>query len=283
VISHVVLFSPKEDLGREGRRELLDALVAASATIPSIKRFRVGRRVKHGLPGYEQHMADDYQFAAIVEFDDLDGTTLLGLRRYGLSRSSRALKRALDIVGAGVGLVVAAPLWLGAAIAIKRSSSGPVLFRQRRIGREGREFSMLKLRTMVEGADEQKLALRWLNEADGLFKIADDPRMTPVGRFLRRTSLDELPQLVNVVRGEMSLVGPRPLVPEEDDRVEGWQRRRLQLYPGMTGIWQVFGSARIPLGEMVKIDYLYAANWSLWLDCKIMLQTVPHVLRRRGL
>lgn len=218
-----------------------------------------------------------------VEFDDLDGTILLGLRRYGLSRSSRVLKRATDLAGATVGLVLAAPVWLLAACAIKLSSPGPVLFRQRRIGRDGREFWMLKLRTMYDGADTEKPRLWGLSEGDGLFKLADDPRTTRVGRFLRRTSLDELPQLVNVLRGQMSLVGPRPLVPEEDIRVEGWQRGRLHLYPGMTGVWQVFGSARIPLGEMVKIDYLYAANWSLWLDCKILLRTIPHVLSRRGL
>ena len=121
------------------------------------------------------------------------------------------------------------------------------------------------------------------NEADGFFKIADDPRVTRVGRWLRRTSLDELPQLINVLRGEMSLVGPRPLVDEEDARIEGWFRRRLDVTPGMTGAWQVLGSSRIPLRDMVTIDYLYGANWSLWLDVKILLRTIPHMLSRRGL
>ena len=116
----------------------------------------------------------------------------------------------------------------------------------------------------------------------GLFKIADDPRVTRVGRFLRRTSLDELPQLVNVLRGEMSLVGPRPLVVDEDQRVQGWHRRRLHLMPGMTGVWQIAGSARVPLDEMVAMDYLYIVNWSLWSDVKILLRTIPHVLGRRG-
>ena len=143
---------------------------------------------------------------------------------------------------------------------------------------------MLKFRTMVAGAESQKPALLDRNEAGGgLFKIADDPRTTPAGRMLRRTSLDELPQLINVLRGEMSLVGPRPLVVDEDSRVEGWHRRRLAMPPGMTGSWQVFGSARIPLDEMVKIDYLYGANWSLWSDVKILLRTLPYVLGRRGL
>lgn len=116
-----------------------------------------------------------------------------------------------------------------------------------------------------------------------MFKIADDPRITRVGRFLRRTSLDELPQLFNVLGGTMSLVGPRPLVEDEDALIEGWQRRRLAVKPGMTGMWQIFGSSRIPMQEMVKIDYQYGANWSIWLDLKILLRTVPYVLRRRGL
>jgi lipopolysaccharide/colanic/teichoic acid biosynthesis glycosyltransferase len=143
---------------------------------------------------------------------------------------------------------------------------------------------MLKFRSMVPHADAIKHELRHRNEVQGgLFKIADDPRITRVGRFLRRTSLDELPQLFNVLAGSMSLVGPRPLVEDEDALIEGWQRRRLAVKPGMTGQWQIFGSSRIPMEEMVKIDYLYGANWSIWLDLKILLRTVPYVLRRRGL
>jgi exopolysaccharide biosynthesis polyprenyl glycosylphosphotransferase len=216
-------------------------------------------------------------------FDDIDGITLLGVRRYGLTQSSELLKRAMDVVGAAVGIVVLGPLIIGLALAIKLDSSGPVLFRQRRIGRTGDEFEVLKFRSMVEDAEGMKDQLREHNEAEGLFKITDDPRITRVGRFLRRTSLDELPQLFNVMRGNMSLVGPRPLVPDEDALIEGWQRRRLAVKPGMTGLWQIFGSSRIPMHEMVKIDYLYGANWSLWLDLKILLRTVPYVLSRRGL
>jgi lipopolysaccharide/colanic/teichoic acid biosynthesis glycosyltransferase len=142
---------------------------------------------------------------------------------------------------------------------------------------------MFKLRTMVQGADALKPSLRSRNEAEGLFKIADDPRLTQVGRWLRRYSLDELPQLVNVLRGEMSLVGPRPLVSDDDAQITGLDRRRLYLTPGMTGRWQILGSARVPLSEMIKLDYLYVTGWSLWSDVKILLRTVPYVLARKGM
>ena len=217
-----------------------------------------------------------------VEFDDLNGITVLGVRHFGLTRSSFAVKRALDLAGASLGLLAAGPLMLAIAFAIRFASPGPVLFRQVRVGRDGRRFEIRKFRTMVDGAEAMKAGLRQRNEAQGLFKIADDPRVTRVGRFLRRTSLDELPQLINVLRGEMSLVGPRPLVVDEDSLVEGWHRRRLHLTPGMTGQWQILGSSRIPLHEMVKIDYLYVANWSFWGDVKILLRTVPYMLRRGG-
>jgi exopolysaccharide biosynthesis polyprenyl glycosylphosphotransferase len=218
-----------------------------------------------------------------VAFDDLGGMPLLGVPRFGLSRSSRWIKRAFDFVGASVMLFFAAPLLAIFAVLIKRGSDGPVYFRQTRVGRDGQHFTMLKFRTMIDGAEEMRELLEHANEAEGLFKIEHDPRVTRIGRFLRATSLDELPQLFNVLRGDMSLVGPRPLVIDEDKRVTGHDRRRLHLTPGMTGRWQTLGSARIPLSEMVKIDYLYVANWSLWADLKIMLETVAFVARRRGL
>jgi exopolysaccharide biosynthesis polyprenyl glycosylphosphotransferase len=218
------------------------------------------------------------------EFDEVEGATLLGVRRHGLSRSSWLIKRSFDLAGATLVLVLLAPLMAMIAIAIKLDSRGPVFFRQRRVGREDAVFEIYKFRTMVDDAEAQREALAHRNEAGGgLFKIEDDPRITRVGRFLRRTSLDELPQLLNVLKEDMSLVGPRPLVVEEDRLIEGTFRHRLLVPPGATGLWQIFGSARIPLNEMVKIDYLYGANWSLWLDIKILLRTIPVVLGRRGL
>ena len=219
-----------------------------------------------------------------VELDQVEGMTLLGMRGLTRTKSTLALKRALDVAGAVAGLVAAAPFLALAAVAIRLDSPGAVVFGQRRRGRHQREFTMWKLRTMVDGADALKPSLLHLNEMSGgpMFKIADDPRVTRVGRFLRRTSLDEVPQLWNVLRGDMSLVGPRPLVPAEDDHVIGWHRARLDLTPGLTGPWQVMGRNAIPFDEMVRIDYLYVAEWSLWNDLKLVLRTLPVVAGRRG-
>lgn len=218
-----------------------------------------------------------------AKWDDVDGLTLLGVPNYGLSKSSALLKRTMDIAGSATALTLLAPVMAVIAVAVRLSSPGPVLFRQHRIGRDGREFEMLKFRSMVDGADSEKADLRELNEAEGLFKITDDPRFTRVGRLIRRASLDELPQLINVLRGQMSLVGPRPLVPEEDQRARGWERRRLLVAPGITGVWQVLGSARVPFEEMVKLDYLYGANWSIWLDVRILVRTLLFMAGRRNL
>lgn len=217
------------------------------------------------------------------EVEDLDGLPVLGIRPFGLPRSSRLIKRAFDLLVGGIALTLLAPVMLVVALAVRRSSPGPVVYRQRRIGRHGAEFEMLKFRTMVDGAEDLRGALAAQNETTGVFKLGEDPRVTPLGRFLRRASLDELPQLWNVMRGSMSLVGPRPLVPDEDDAIQGWRRRRLELAPGMTGPWQVLGSTRVPLNEMVKMDYLYIANWSPWADVRALLLTLPHVFGRRGL
>jgi exopolysaccharide biosynthesis polyprenyl glycosylphosphotransferase len=217
-----------------------------------------------------------------IELDRLNGITLLGLRRFEITRSSHVIKRAFDLLGASVGLLLTWPVCLAIAAWVRLDSPGPALFRQPRAGRHGRPFQMLKFRSMCVGADADKDSLRHLNEADGVFKIRHDPRITRAGRLIRRLHLDELPQLINVLRGDMSLVGPRPLPLDEDRRIQGWHRRRLDLRPGITGTWQVLGSARIPTSEMVQLDYQYVADWSVWNDLRILLLTVGHVLRRRG-
>ncbi|WCB96939.1 hypothetical protein DSM104299_05709 [Baekduia alba] len=218
-----------------------------------------------------------------VVFDDLGGMTIMGVREFALGRSSQLLKRAFDLAGATVGLVLLAPLLALFAVLVKLDSHGPVLFRQERIGRDGAPFRIYKFRTMVADAEARKDELHQHNEADGLFKIADDPRITRVGRLLRKTSLDELPQLLNVLRGEMSLVGPRPLIYSEDKTITGYDRRRLHLTPGMTGHWQIMGSSRVPMHEMVKVDYVYVTTWSLFEDVKILARTLPYMVARRGM
>jgi exopolysaccharide biosynthesis polyprenyl glycosylphosphotransferase len=218
-----------------------------------------------------------------VVFDDLGGMTLLGVREFALGRSSQLVKRAFDLTGALVGLLLLAPVFAIIAALIKLDSRGPVFFRQERVGRDGEAFRIFKFRTMVVDAEERKAELIAENEAHGLFKIADDPRITRVGRLLRKTSLDELPQLINVLIGEMSLVGPRPLINSEDATITGYDRRRLHLTPGMTGHWQIMGSSRVPMHEMVKVDYLYVTTWNLFADIKILVRTVPYMLARRGM
>lgn len=216
------------------------------------------------------------------------GLPLVGLPTLRLSRAHRIFKRTIDLVLGGLALVVLAPVLGTIALLIKRSSRGPVFFRQVRMGAGDQTFRLLKFRTMIADADLRKDEFAHLNKhlQNGgdprMFKIADDPRVTPIGRFLRRYSLDELPQLINVLRGEMTLVGPRPLILDEDRHITEWGRRRLELKPGMTGTWQVLGRTDIPFAEMVKLDYLYVTNWSPWRDLKLIFQTFPAILRSRS-
>ena len=213
----------------------------------------------------------------------VEGVPVLCLPPRALGMSSKLLKRSMDVAVSMLALVLLAPVFFVIALLIKLDSRGPVLFRQPRIGVGGREFRMAKFRTMVRDADAHKQEVAHLNKhADGderMFKIAHDPRTTRIGAFLRRTSMDELPQLWNVLRGQMSLVGPRPLIPSEDSHVEDWARDRLTLRPGMTGLWQVLGRSEIPFDEMVRLDYLYVTNWSLWHDLRLMCGTVPALLK----
>lgn len=195
----------------------------------------------------------------------------------------RSGKRVLDVVAASIALVLTSPLLLLAALAIKLESRGPVLYRSTRIGRGGRPFTFLKLRSMVHGADQHRHRLSHLNECDGpVFKINRDPRVTRVGRFLRVTSIDEIPQFVNVILGQMSMVGPRPPIPEEVVQYEPWQLRRLDVRPGITCLWQISGRSRIGFQEWMRLDLEYIRRQSLALDLNILIRTVPAVLSREG-
>ncbi|HEY0739504.1 MAG TPA: sugar transferase [Herpetosiphonaceae bacterium] len=218
-----------------------------------------------------------------VTIQELRGTPLIGLRENRIKGANYLIKRIIDVA-----LVVAAlPVWgtiaLIVALLIKLTSRGPVLYRQTRIGRHGMPFEFLKFRTMVVNADDLKAQLMDQNEGDGpLFKMKNDPRVTPIGRFLRKYSLDEIPNLWNVLRGEMSLVGPRPAIPEEVFQYESWHRRRLEVTPGVTGLWQATGRSDSSFDEYVRLDIYYAEHWSVWLDLRIMLATVPSVIKGRG-
>jgi exopolysaccharide biosynthesis polyprenyl glycosylphosphotransferase len=221
-------------------------------------------------------------------FHTAEGVPLIGLPPLRLSRSSLLLKRTVDLALTVVSLTVLAPLFAVVAALIKLDSPGPVFFRQARIGAGGRQFTMLKFRTMCADAEERKATLAALNkhaQAGGdprMFKIPGDPRVTRVGHWLRRFSIDELPQLLNVLCGEMSLVGPRPLILEEDRHVVDWERRRLNLKPGITGLWQVLGRDDIPFEEMVRLDYVYVTTWSLMKDLNLILRTLPAICRPRA-
>ncbi len=217
--------------------------------------------------------------------DQVGGLPLLSLGPPGLSKASLAAKRVLDVGGSLFLIAVFSPLMLAIAIAIKLESRGPVFFRQPRAGRHNTSFRLIKFRSMYSDAEQRKEELGQLNEAeDGvMFKIRKDPRVTRVGRFIRRFSLDELPQLFNVVAGQMSLVGPRPLIfPETAALEEHWELRRLELRPGLTGPWQVYGRSQSPFQEMVRFDYQYVAGWSLARDVELLFATVPAVLSGRG-
>ncbi len=218
-----------------------------------------------------------------VDVDDLGGIPLIGIKEHHLPREGVLIKRAIDVAVSVIGLLLASPILLFAAILIKLDSPGPIFFRQMRVGRHGRLFRVIKFRSMQKGAEEQLPALAELNEASGpLFKIKDDPRRTRVGRLLRRMSVDELPQLINVLRGEMSIVGPRPALPIEVEKYETWQRQRLEVPQGITGLPQVSGRSDLTFDEVCLLDIYYIENWSPALDVTIMLRTIPQVLFGSG-
>jgi exopolysaccharide biosynthesis polyprenyl glycosylphosphotransferase len=218
-----------------------------------------------------------------VDVDDLGGVPLVGVRDVGFGQRVRTVKRAMDIAGATLGLTLGAPFLGFMAAAIRLDSPGPVIFRQTRVGANGKTFEMYKFRSMYRGAEHQLEEIRDLNEVDGpIFKMKDDPRVTRVGRILRRASLDELPQLWNVLLGDMSLVGPRPPLPSEVAQYLEWHKKRLEVRPGVTGLWQVSGRSLLSFDDQCLLDVYYIENWSLWLDLKILMRTIPQVLFGNG-
>jgi exopolysaccharide biosynthesis polyprenyl glycosylphosphotransferase len=220
---------------------------------------------------------------AQIRLEELDGVPLVTFATSPTGALELAFKRLLDVALSALVLLLAAPIVAGVALAIRLTGGGAVLFRQTRCGLNGRLFTLYKFRTMVEGAEARRLEVAHLNEMNGpVFKAKNDPRVTAFGRFLRKFSLDELPQLWNVLRGDMSLVGPRPPIPEEVAQYQRWQRRRLAMKPGLTCLWQISGRNEIDFDQWMKLDLQYIDSWTPWLDLKILAKTLPVVLSGRG-
>ena len=282
-----------------------EALIGTTDDLPQLVRERGVHRVAiafstdshdHTLAVIRSMQDSDVQIDIVprmfevlgtnAQLHTIEGMPLVGLPSPHLSGSSRLLKRSFDMVTATLGLVLLVPVFLVVAALIKIDSRGPVFFRQVRMGAGNRTFRVFKFRTMIVGAEDQKPDLAHLNMHNGddprMFKVPDDPRVTRLGRMLRRWRIDELPQLLNVMSGSMSVVGPRPLILDEDQHVASWARRRLDLKPGITGLWQVLGASDIPFDEMTKLDYLYVTNWSLREDLRLILLTLPSLTRARA-
>ena len=218
-----------------------------------------------------------------LDVEDLGGIPMIGVRDISISGSQRFVKRAMDVAISLVGIIFLFPLFILLAVMIRLDSPGPAVFRQIRVGKQEQLFACFKFRSMKVGADEEKDRLLDKNEVRGpVFKMRDDPRITGMGRFIRRTSMDELPQLFNVLMGHMSLVGPRPAIPSEVQRYQPWHKRRLEVAPGMTGLWQVSGRSELSFDEMVLLDLYYIENWSPLLDLQILVRTLPKAILGEG-
>jgi exopolysaccharide biosynthesis polyprenyl glycosylphosphotransferase len=281
----VAVLDGGDELGRTLDELEPDRILLAAPAAEQDELFEVLRNVRKSdtfvsiVPRY----SDIFTTSAIL--DEIEGIPVVSLPPMRLGRASRVLKRGFDLAISSAMLLVLSPVLALVALAIRLDSPGAAIYRQPRRGRNGSTFQIAKFRTMYVGAEARRDTVLHLNEVDGpLFKVKNgqDPRVTRIGSFLRRTSLDELPQLWNVVRGDMSLVGPRPFVVYEADLITGWARRRLDMTPGITGLWQVLGRNDMPFEDMVKLDYLYVTNWSLWWDLKLLCQTIPVVLGKRG-
>ncbi|MBE3559370.1 MAG: sugar transferase [Ktedonobacteraceae bacterium] len=272
-----------DDLGLVIRSMQIDEVIIA---LPSNMHHYAIRSVKmcERLGASFKLIPDLYEMnLSRIDMETIEGIPLIGIKQVSLNTAQRFITRMTDIVIASLGLIVGLPLWLIIGLAIKLSSAGPVIYTQTRIGLNGQPFKCYKFRSMYKDADQRLAVLLSQNEAQGpLFKMKEDPRITPVGKFIRRTSLDEVPQLINVLKGEMSLVGPRPPLPREVAQYEEWQKGRLAIKPGLTGLWQVRGRSNLSFDEGVLMDLYYIENWSLRLYFQILLGTIPAVLFSRG-
>jgi exopolysaccharide biosynthesis polyprenyl glycosylphosphotransferase len=272
-----------EDLGTVVERHRIDEVIIADPDFPEAEAVELvdichaqGVRVRIA-PSTMELLVHRAEFVAG------EAVPLFELKPPVFEGVDFAMKRTFDIVVSGLLLLLMSPLLLAIAVAVRFSSRGPVIYRSLRPGIGGSPFPCLKFRTMYRDADQRQADLESLNEATGaLFKMKDDPRMTPVGRILRRYSLDELPQLINVLRGEMSLVGPRPLPQRDFDMLEPWHKKRYLVLPGVTGLWQVSGRSELDFDDLVRLDFLYLERWSVFLDLTILVKTLPAVLSRRG-
>jgi exopolysaccharide biosynthesis polyprenyl glycosylphosphotransferase len=285
-LAHLTLLGRTEDMADLVRLHDVERVVIAFSNESHVELLTLIRSLK-SLPVQIDIVPRLFEIVGPgVEIHTIEGLPLVGLPQLKLSRSSRLLKRTLDLALSGAALLMLAPLLGLVALKIKLDSPGPVFFRQLRMGFGDKPFKMFKFRTMVADADTRREEVAHLNmhvsNGDArMLKVADDPRITRFGKTLRRFSIDELPQLINVLLGDMSLVGPRPLPLDEDELVEDWGRHRLTLKPGMTGLWQVSGRSSIPFGEMLNLDYVYVSGWSLWGDLRLIARTIPAVSRGR--
>ena len=272
-----------EDLPRVLEEQALDELIVSGADIREDELLdlvqeahRLGVKVRIA-PTTAELLRQRAEYVAG------QGVPLFELRPPVVAGLDWAVKRAFDVVVSGALILIALPVWAVIALSVKLDSPGPVFYRDRRIGLAEREFGMFKFRSMYVDAASRQAGLEESNEASGpLFKIKDDPRVTKIGRVLRRYSIDEMPQVLNVLRGEMSLVGPRPLPLRDYVQLEDWHRKRYLVLPGMTGLWQVSGRIDLSFDDLVRLDFYYLENWSIWLDISILAKTLPAVLARRG-
>lgn len=264
------------------KREVKEVIIAISNfpyqkildIVTECERERVGFKI---VPGILEIMASR------IDTDEVGGIPIVTISEIRLKGLNALVKRATDLFGSAFLLIIFSPVFLLISILIKLESRGPVFFLQERVGRDGIHFMMHKFRSMIEDAESLLPNIQHMSEVEGhIFKMKKDPRITRMGRFLRKFSMDELPQLINVFRGQMSLVGPRPPLPSEVVKYNNWHLKRLRTAPGITGLWQVSGRSQLPFEDMVRLDIYYIENWSLWMDIKILLRTIPTVLFTRG-